>query len=135
MFDPKTRILIVDDMMTMRKIVGKACKEIGMTDLIEASDGNIAWQKINEPAAVPIGLVISDWNMPNCSGLEFLRKLRADPILSKTPFLLVTAEAEKTQVVEALKAGVDGYLVKPFTSDQLKEQLASVAAKRIKAVA
>lgn len=119
-------------MMTMQKIVGKACKELGMADLTEASDGDIAWQKISEPSAVPIGLVISDWNMPNCTGLDFLRKLRADPKLNKTPFLLVTAEAEKTQVVEALKAGVDGYLVKPFTTDQLKEQLAAVAAKRLK---
>ncbi|MEK7691155.1 MAG: response regulator, partial [Bdellovibrionota bacterium] len=72
MFDKSTRVLIVDDMLTMRKLVGKICKDLGFTDLVEAADGNLAWSLL-ESSKPGIGLVISDWNMPNCSGLEFLR--------------------------------------------------------------
>ncbi len=122
MFDLKFRVLIVDDMLTMRKLVTKACKDIGFSDFTEAADGNLAWEKLT--TAMPaINLIISDWNMPNCSGLDFLKKVRSDAKYAKLPFLLLTAEAEQKQVVEAIQAGVTGYIVKPFTTDTLKEKL------------
>jgi len=128
MFDPKTRILIADDMMTMRKIVGKACKEIGFTDLTEAVDGTDAWQKVTE-ASPSFGLIISDWNMPNASGLDLLKRVRSDSRFGKTPFILVTAESEQSQIVEAAKAGVSNYLIKPFTAASLREKLEQVHQK------
>jgi two-component system, chemotaxis family, chemotaxis protein CheY len=128
MFDPATKILIVDDMMTMRKIVGKACKELGFTDLTEAADGALAWQKISE-SETPFGLIISDWNMPNCTGVELLKRIRGSQKHSATPLILVTAEAEQGQIVEAVKAGVSGYVVKPFTTDTLGAQIKNVHAK------
>ena len=128
MFDLKTRILVVDDMLTMRKIVTKVCKEIGFTDILEAEDGAKAWEKL-EGANPPGGVIISDWNMPNLSGLDFLKKVRADARFAKMPFILVTAEAEQHQVVEAIKAGVSNYVVKPFTADQLKDKIEAVHKK------
>jgi two-component system chemotaxis response regulator CheY len=128
MFDLKTRVLVVDDMMTMRKLVMKVCKEIGFTDLTEAPDGAKAWEVVNT-AQPPMGLIISDWNMPNCTGLDFLKRVRADPRFAKLPFLMVTAEAEQHQVVEAVKAGVSNYVIKPFTADILKGKLEAVYKK------
>ncbi len=130
MFDPKTRILIVDDMMTMRKMVGKVCKELGFTDLTEAADGALAWEAVTG-ASPPFGLIISDWNMPNCSGIDFLRRVRGDKRFGKTPFVLVTAEAEQHQIVEAIKAGVSNYVIKPFTKESLMEKLEAVHKKMI----
>lgn len=115
-------------MMTMRKMVGKVCKELGFTDLSEAGDGVIAWEAITN-ANPPFGLIISDWNMPNCTGLELLKRVRADQRFGKTPFVLVTAEAEQHQIVEAVKAGVSNYVIKPFTTDALKEKLEAVHKK------
>ena len=128
MYPNTIKILVVDDMMTMRKIVMKACREMGFTNLLEAADGQIAWAKMNETP--DISLVISDWNMPNCSGLDLLKRIRADGRFKETPFLLVTAESEMAQVQEAVKAGVDGYLVKPFTRDNLATRLADVYKKK-----
>lgn len=129
MFDPRTKVLVVDDMSTMRKIVMKIVKELGFTTIHEACDGNEAWRMINDPGDVPYGLIISDWNMPNCTGLEFLKRLRADQKVSKTPFILVTAEAEGHQVAEAVKSGVDQYVVKPFSRDALQAKLEAVHKK------
>jgi two-component system chemotaxis response regulator CheY len=128
MFDLKTRILVVDDMMTMRKLVGKACREIGFTDISEANDGAAAWSAITE-ANPPFGLVISDWNMPNSSGLDLLKRIRSDSRFGKLPFILVTAEAEQHQILEAAKAGVSQYVVKPFTVDSLREKIEMVHKK------
>lgn len=128
MFDLSTRVLVVDDMMTMRKLVQKACKDIGFTDFTEASDGAIGWQKIQE-ANPPIGLIISDWNMPNSTGLDLLKRVRSDSKMAKTPFILVTAEAEQHQILEAVKAGVNNYVTKPFTAEILKEKLEAVHKK------
>ena len=122
MFDLKTRILVIDDMMTMRKIVNKNLKELGFTDLQEAADGNLAWTALTA-ANPPIQLIISDWNMPNCSGLELLKKVRADAKYAKVPFIMLTAEAEATQVKEAVISGVTNYIIKPFTADALKQKL------------
>jgi two-component system chemotaxis response regulator CheY len=128
MFASTTRVLVVDDMMTMRKIVKKIGSEAGFTDITEATDGNQAWEVISN-ATPPIGLVISDWNMPNCTGLDLLKRLRADHRYKKTPFILVTAEAEQSQIVDAIKAGVDQYVVKPFTKDDLVKKLEAVHKK------
>lgn len=129
MFDPKTKVLVVDDMLTMRKIVTKILRELGFTDISEAQDGQEAWEKTKTGN---FGLIVSDWNMPNCTGLEFLKRVRGDQNLAKTPFILVTAEAEGHQVAEAIKSGVDQYVVKPFSKDSLKLKLES-AHKKISA--
>jgi two-component system, chemotaxis family, chemotaxis protein CheY len=131
MFNLKTKVLIVDDMLTMRKIVSKVLKEIGFSDITEACDGKDAWQKVIT-APEPFGLIISDWNMPNMTGLDFLKQVRADQKFSKTPFLLVTAEAEQHQVAEAIKSGVDQYVIKPFSQDNLKTKL-EMAHKKVSA--
>lgn len=122
MFALGTRILVVDDMMTMRKIVMKNLRELGFTDIQEAADGNLA-NEIVKKSQPPIQLIISDWNMPNCSGLEFLKKLRSEPGTAKVAFLMLTAEAEAHQVKEAVVAGVTNYIIKPFTPDILKQKL------------
>lgn len=129
MFDLKTRILVVDDTLAMRKIVTKTCKELGFNDLTEAADGNAAWDALVK-AESPIELIISDWNMPNCSGLEFLKKVREDSRFKRTPFLMVTAEGEAHQVSQAVAAGVDNYVIKPFNSEVLVKKLEGVYAKR-----
>lgn len=128
MFDLSTKILVVDDMLTMRKIVQKAFKDLGYTDLAEASDGVKAWEAVSS-SAQPFGLIISDWNMPNASGLDLLKRVRADGRYKNTPFVLLTAESEASQVAEAVKAGVDHYIVKPFTPDILKKRLEEVYQK------
>lgn len=130
MFDPKTRVLVVDDMSTMRKIVMKILRELGFTDITEAADGIQAWEAVTK-AEVPFGLIVSDWNMPNCTGLDFLKRVRGDQKFKKTPFVLVTAEAESQQVAEALKAGVDQYVVKPFNKEALQSKLESVHKKYV----
>lgn len=122
MFAPNTRILVVDDMMTLRKIVMKNLKELGFTDMQEAADGNIAWTVLSN-SVPPVQLIISDWNMPNLSGLELLKKVRADAKYAKVPFLMLTAEAEAHQVKEAVVAGVTNYITKPFTGETLKLKL------------
>lgn len=122
MFAPETRILVIDDMTTMRKVVGKTLKDLGFKDIQEAADGNLGWQVLTS-SNPPIQLVISDWNMPNCSGLELLKKVRGDGNFAKLPFVLLTAEAEAHQVKEALVAGVSNYIIKPFTADTIKQKL------------
>jgi two-component system chemotaxis response regulator CheY len=130
MFKKETKILIVDDMLTMRKIEAKILRDMGYTDITQAVDGNDAWEKAKEGQ---FGLIISDWNMPNCTGIEFLKRIRGDQKTAKTPFLLVTAEAEQHQIVEAVQSGVDQYLVKPFTMDSIKAKLLAVYMKYNKA--
>jgi two-component system chemotaxis response regulator CheY len=131
MFAPETKILIADDMMTMRKIVVKTLKDLGYNDVQDAADGNLAWEKL-KASNPPVQLIISDWNMPNCTGLDFLKKVRADAATSKVPFIMLTAETEKHQVMEALKAGVTHYCIKPFTPEVLKAKLEE-AHKKISA--
>ncbi len=128
MFDLKTRILIVDDMLTMRKLVAKACKEIGFTDLTEAGDGTEGWGAIQD-ANPAFGLVLSDWNMPNSTGLDLLKRVRSDSRFGRTPFILVTSESEESQIVLAAKAGVSEYVVKPFTTEFLRERIEAVHQK------
>lgn len=126
--DPKLKILVVDDMTTMRKLVIKACKDMGFTDITEAADGAKAWE-LCLSANPAFDLVISDWNMPNCTGLDFLKRVRADGRLKGTPFMLLTAESEASQVSEAVKAGVNNYVVKPFTNDGLRQKVTDTLKK------
>ncbi len=132
MFDLKTRVLVIDDMGTMRKIVAKACREVGFSDIIEANDGALGWEALSS-SSPPVGIVISDWNMPNCTGVELLKRVRADKRFAKLPFLLVTAEAEQHQILEAVQAGVSSYIVKPFPPGSLKDKLEQVYQNILKA--
>jgi len=123
MLDLKMRILVVDDFSTMRRILKNILKQIGYTDIEEAEDGNGALAKLRQDK---YDLVVSDWNMPNMSGLDLLKAIRADSALNGTPVLMVTAEAKKENVVEAIKAGVNNYVVKPFTAEVLREKIEKV---------
>ena len=132
MFDANTKVLIVDDMSTMRKLVKRSVGLLGMTQHEEAADGQIAWTLLNEKK--DFGLIISDWNMPNCTGLEFLKRVRADSRFKNLPFLLLTAEGEAEQVKEAILAGVDGYVLKPFTHESLTQKLEQTYKKWVSGV-
>lgn len=112
--DKSIRILIVDDFATMRKVIRNLLKQVGYENIVEAEDGAIALRTLK---AQKVDFVISDWNMPNMSGLELLKAVRADEELNATPFLMVTAEALQENVIAAVKAGVSNYIVKPFTAE------------------
>lgn len=128
MFNLGLKVLVVDDFPTMRRIVKNLLKQIGFENIEEAEDGAQALGKLKGGS---YGLVVSDWNMPNMEGIELLRSVRAEqPPLKDIPFLMVTAEAEKEKVIEAIKAGVDNYIVKPFTAEILKEKLEKIADKK-----
>ena len=123
MADPKLRILIVDDFSTMRRIVRNLLKELGFTNVDEAEDGQVALHKLRSQ---PYEFVVSDWNMPNMTGIELLRAVRADAQLRHLPFLMITAEAKRENIIEAAQAGASGYIVKPFTAATLEEKLAKI---------
>ncbi len=123
----KIRVLVVDDFPTMRRIVKNLLKQIGFENIDEAENGEDALRKLK---GGDYGLVVSDWNMPVMEGIELLRNVRSNPQLKEIPFLMVTAEAEKEKVIEAIKAGVDNYIVKPFTGEVLKEKLEKIAQKK-----
>lgn len=128
MFPKNTRFLVVDDFATMRKIVRKVLLDLGYQLVEEADDGSTAWQKLESChlEGQPIGVVISDWNMPKMPGIELLKKVRQDARFARLPFIMVTAESEQKQVLEAVKSGVSDYVVKPFNSQTLKEKLERV---------
>ncbi len=126
MFDNKMKILVVDDFPTMRRIMRNLLKELNYLNVVEAEDGSAALAKLK---GEKFDFVISDWNMPNMSGLDLLKSVRADADLKGLPFLMVTAEAEKDNVVEAIQAGVSNYIVKPFTAATLKEKMDKVIEK------
>lgn len=128
MFDVSIKILVVDDMMTMRKLVKKSLMQMGFTNIEEAADGQLGWAKLQE--SPDFRLVVSDWNMPNCTGLDLLKRVRADARFRELPFMLLTAESEISQIKEAMAAGVDNYVLKPFTFESLKEKLEQVYKKR-----
>ena len=121
-------ILVVDDFSTMRRIIVSLLRESGFGKTLEAEDGQQALQLLHRH---DISAVISDWNMPHMNGLELLQAVRAEANLQHMPFLMVTAEATKENIVLAAKAGADGYIVKPFTADTLKEKLDKVLARRM----
>lgn len=121
--DTSIKILIVDDFATMRRILKNILKQLGFKNLVEADDGTTAWEVLEGQR---IDLIISDWNMPKMTGLELLKKVRASDAYKKTPFLMVTAEAQKQNVIEAVQAGVSNYVVKPFTAEAISDKLEKI---------
>lgn len=126
MFDQNMHILVVDDFSTMRRIIKNILLEIGYHNVEEAEDGNVALQKLKTGK---FDFVITDWNMPNMSGLELLTAVRKDASLMSIPVLMVTAEAAKENVISAVQAGVNNYIVKPFTAAVLKERIDLILSK------
>ncbi|ADL55046.1 MAG TPA: chemotaxis protein CheY [Gallionella sp.] len=118
-----TRFLVVDDFSTMRRIVRNLLKELGFVNVQEAEDGVEALKKLR---AETYDFVVSDWNMPNMTGIELLREIRADAKLKHLPVLMVTAEAKRENIIEAAQAGASGYVVKPFTAATLDEKLKKI---------
>lgn len=114
------KILIVDDFSTMRRIIKNLLRDLGFNNTHEADDGNTAWPLLKSGN---FDFLVTDWNMPGMQGIDLLRAVRADPGLCSLPVLLVTAEARRDQIVLAAEAGVNGYIVKPFTAQTLKEKL------------
>ncbi len=120
------KILVVDDFTTMRKVVRNLLKQGGYENVVEAEDGVAALKVIKSQQ---IDFIISDWNMPNMTGIELLKAVRADAEISDTPFLMVTAEALQDNVIAAVKAGVSNYIVKPFTAEVLSEKITKITEK------
>ena len=114
------KILIVDDFSTMRRIIKNLLRDLGFTNTVEADDGNTALPILN---AGGIDFLVTDWNMPGMQGIDLLKHVRADEKLSTLPVLMVTAEQKREQIIEAAQAGVNGYIVKPFTAATLKEKI------------
>lgn len=115
-----TKILVVDDFSTMRRIIKNLLRDLGYTNVDEADDGTTALPKLKTGT---FGFLISDWNMPGMTGLDLLKAVRSDDKLKDLPVLMLTAEAKKEQIIEAAKAGVNGYIVKPFTAQVLNEKI------------
>ncbi len=122
--NPNMKILVVDDFSTMRRIVRNLLKELGFSNVHEAEDGVEALSKLR--AENNFEFVVSDWNMPNMTGIELLKTIRADPALKHLPLLMVTAEAKRENIIEAAQAGASGYVVKPFTAATLDEKLKKI---------
>ena len=114
------KVLVVDDFATMRRIVKNVLKQIGFTNISEANDGKTALKALN---GEKFDLILCDWNMPEMSGLEVLKQMKSDDALKDIPFVMVTAEAQKDHIIEAVKAGVNSYIVKPFTAETIGEKL------------
>lgn len=118
------KLLVVDDSSTMRRIIKNTLSRLGYENVLEGEDGMQGWTVLNENP--DIGMLITDWNMPEMNGLELVKKVRADDRFTDLPIIMVTTEGGKTEVITALKAGVNNYIVKPFTPQVLKEKLAAV---------
>jgi two-component system chemotaxis response regulator CheY len=121
--DKNIKILVVDDFSTMRRIIKNLLRDLGFNNTDEADDGTTALPKLQGGS---YDLLITDWNMPGMQGIDLLKAVRADPKLSSMPVMMVTAEQKKEQIIEAAKAGVNGYIVKPFTAATLKEKLEKI---------
>jgi two-component system chemotaxis response regulator CheY len=114
------RFLVVDDFSTMRRIVKNLLNDLGYANVAEADDGNTALPMLQTGG---FDFLVTDWNMPGMPGLDLLKAVRADPKLAKMPVLMLTAEAKREQIIEAAQAGVNGYVIKPFTAITLKEKI------------
>jgi len=121
--DRNMRILVVDDAQTMRRIIVNLLRQLGFTNMTEADDGTTAWDKLNSEH---IDLIISDWNMPKMTGIDLLKKVRESETYKITPFIMVTAEGKRENVIAAVQAGVSNYIVKPFNAATLKEKMTKV---------
>ena len=121
------KALVVDDFSTMRRIVSGLLRQAGFAQVAEAEDGVEALRKLENGG---FKIVVSDWNMPNMTGLELLKAVRGSPTLKDIPFLLITAEARKENIIDAAQAGADGYIVKPFTAITLSEKLIAILRRK-----
>ncbi|PWL57104.1 MAG: response regulator [Desulfovibrionaceae bacterium] len=124
-YDPNMRILIVDDFSTMRRIIKNILRQLDLNNVVEADDGTTAWEVLNKDH---IDFIISDWNMPQMTGIELLRKVRASEDFGHLPFLMVTAEAQQSNIIEAAQARVSNYIVKPFTAETMKQKIDKIFA-------
>ncbi len=118
--DKNMKVLVVDDFSTMRRIVKNLLRDLGFTNIQEADDGSTALPMLQSG---DFDFVVTDWNMPGMQGIDLLKAIRADSSLAHIPVLLITAEAKKEQIIMAAQAGVNGYIVKPFTAGTLKTKL------------
>ncbi len=134
MFPKNTRVLVIDDMPSIRDLVKNQLRNMGFTEIMEAEDGVEGWKAIESQHAQanPIELVISDWNMPNMKGLELLKKVRSSGEFMQLPFILLTSEADREQVTEAVMAGVSQYIVKPFSGKVFEDKLKTAYSKHFK---
>lgn len=125
------KVLVIDDMATMRKIIKNMLGQIGFKNITEADDGATALPKIKEAHenGEPFEFIVSDWNMPQMTGLDLLKHLRESDDYKHLPFLMITAEAEQGNVVIAVKAGVSNFIVKPFSAQVLKEKIDKIFNK------
>ena len=121
--DLNMKVLIVDDFATMRRILRNILKQIGFTDINEADDGSTALKELRKEK---YDLILSDWNMPEMPGIDLINAIRADDELKGIPFVMITAEAQKDNIIGAVKAGVNSYVVKPFTAETIGEKLKKV---------
>ncbi|WP_320170409.1 chemotaxis response regulator CheY [Maridesulfovibrio sp.] len=119
--DYSMKVLVVDDFATMRRIIKNILRQIGFTNIVEADDGTTAWEALNKDDSIQF--IVSDWNMPQMTGIELLRKVRASEEFADIPFLMVTAEAQQENIIEAVQAKVSNYIVKPFTPDTLGQKI------------
>lgn len=125
--DKDINILVVDDFSTMIRIVTNLLKELGFMNIDSALDGSKAWPMIQTGK---YDFIVSDWNMPEMTGIELLRLVRGDPNFADMPFMLITAEQKRSQILAAAQAGVDGYIVKPFTAATMKEKIDKIAERK-----
>ena len=128
--DKGIRILIVDDFSTMRRIVKNLLNDLGFTNTAEADDGTTALVELQKSK---FDFVVTDWNMPGMAGIDLLKAIRADESLAKIPVLMVTAEAKREQIIEAAQAGVNGYIIKPFTAATREDKLVKIFERMEKA--
>ena len=124
--DTSMKILVVDDFSTMRRIVKNILRQLDFTNIVEADDGSTALDVLQKEK---INMIVSDWNMPKMTGLELLKAVRADDALKDIPFLMVTAEAQQENIIEAVKSGVSNYIVKPFTAETLGQKIKQIFNK------
>ena len=122
-YNPEMRVLVVDDFSTMRRIIKNILRQLGFTNVVEADDGTTAWEVLNKDK---IEFIVSDWNMPKMTGIELLRKVRGSEEFADIPFLMVTAEAQQENMIEAVQAKVSNYIVKPFTAETMKQKIEKI---------
>ncbi len=124
-YDVNMQVLVVDDFPTMRRIMKDILRQLGINNVIEAEDGVMAWEILGKQQ---IDFIIADWNMPKMTGIELLRKVRQSKDYQNMPFLMVTAEAQQENIIEAVQAKVSNYVIKPFTADILEQKIAKIFA-------
>lgn len=137
MSDKNIKILVVDDFELARNIAKKELADLGFTNIEEATNGNEAFAKLSQALSTqtPFNMVLSDWHMPECSGLEFLKKIRTDRNFKQLPFIMISAESETDAIVSALQFGANDFICKPFTKEALSKKIQRVLSKLAKAAA